>query len=187
MIPDAFRDNENENITKDGHRIWIRWSNRALYQNDQVVGILSIGSDITEFKQAEAINTSRLHLLQFAATNSLEDLLEETLNEAERITSSLIGFFHFINEDLRTINLKSWSTLTKEMFCKADNSSSHYSLDQGGVWVDCVHQRKPVIHNDYASLPGRKGTPEGHAKVIRELVVPVFRDDKIKSRTGYWQ
>jgi len=41
-----------------------------------------------------------------------------------------------------------------------------------------------VIHNDYLSLPHRKGLPEGHAAVIRELVVPIIREDNIVAILG---
>ncbi|HZK61526.1 MAG TPA: ATP-binding protein, partial [Anaerovoracaceae bacterium] len=44
--------------------------------------------------------------------------------------------------------------------------------------------KKPIIHNDYASLPHRKGLPKGHAPVIRELVVPILRDEKIVAILG---
>jgi diguanylate cyclase (GGDEF)-like protein/PAS domain S-box-containing protein len=38
-----------------------------------------------------------------------------------------------------------------------------------------------VIHNDYASLSPsrRKGLPEGHAPIVRELVVPILRNDLV--------
>ncbi|MBN1546575.1 MAG: transporter substrate-binding domain-containing protein [Syntrophaceae bacterium] len=182
--PDAFHDNENENITKDGRRVWIRWSNRAIYKKEKLIGILSIGSDITEQKQSEMINASRLHLLQFAATHSLNELLEETLNEAETMTNSLVGFYHLINDDQRTIRQKGWSTRTRAVLCKAEVKDGHYPLDQAGVWAECAQQRKPVIHNEYASLPNSKGMPEGHVPVIRELVVPVFRNDRIRAVLG---
>jgi len=42
----------------------------------------------------------------------------------------------------------------------------------------------PVIHNDYAALGHRKGMPEGHALVERELVVPIMREDKIVAILG---
>ncbi|MEN6472826.1 MAG: PAS domain S-box protein [Syntrophaceae bacterium] len=52
--PERFSDNENENITKDGRRVWIRWSNKPIQDhNGQLIEILSIGNDITERKQAE--------------------------------------------------------------------------------------------------------------------------------------
>ena len=50
--------------------------------------------------------------------------------------------------------------------------------------VDCVTKRGPVIHNDYAALPHRKGMPEGHAPVVREAVVPIFRGNLIKAIIG---
>ena len=68
--------------------------------------------------------------------------------------------------------------------CTAEGKGRHYDIDEAGVWVDCVHERKPVIHNDYSALPHRKGMPEGHADVIRELVVPVFRGDRIVAILG---
>jgi PAS domain S-box-containing protein len=59
-MPDNFRDNENENITKDGRRVWVRWANRAiLNENGATVGILSIGYDITQHRQAEAVLRKR--------------------------------------------------------------------------------------------------------------------------------
>ena len=53
--PDSFKDNENENITKNGSRVWIRWANKAI-RDDQgkLIGILSIGNDITARKIAES-------------------------------------------------------------------------------------------------------------------------------------
>jgi diguanylate cyclase (GGDEF)-like protein len=60
----------------------------------------------------------------------------------------------------------------------------HYGIDQAGVWVDCVRERRAVVHNDYNSLPHRKGMPEGHAAVIRELVVPIMRGKNIVAILG---
>lgn len=59
-----------------------------------------------------------------------------------------------------------------------------YLLAEAGVWTDCVVQKKPVIHNDYASLPHRKGLPEGHAVVVRQLVVPILRDSQVAAILG---
>ncbi|MEJ2661181.1 MAG: PAS domain-containing protein, partial [Desulfobacteraceae bacterium] len=140
--------------------------------------------DITERKRNDAVNTARLHLIQYAETHSLDDLLEETLNEVEKLTDSLIGFYHFVEEDQQTLVLQNWSTRTKSEFCKAEGKGLHYPISDAGVWVDCVHQRKAVIHNDYASLPDRKGMPEGHAEVVRQLVVPVLRGDKVSAVLG---
>ena len=137
-----------------------------------------------DLRRNEAINVSRWHLMQFAGIHSLDELLEETLNEAEKLTESLIGFYHFVDDDQESLTLQNWSTRTKAEFCRAEGKGLHYGIAEAGVWVDCVYQRKPVIHNDYVSLPHRKGMPKDHAEVVRELVVPVLRGSKIKAILG---
>ena len=42
----------------------------------------------------------------------------------------------------------------------------------------------PVIHNDYKSLPHLKGMPPGHAPVIREMVIPILRGERIVAIIG---
>ncbi|MBA7475983.1 Sensor histidine kinase RcsC [subsurface metagenome] len=52
--PNEFIYNENENITKDGRSIWVSWSNKPIYNEaGQLVGILSIGNEVTERKKLE--------------------------------------------------------------------------------------------------------------------------------------
>jgi PAS domain S-box-containing protein len=52
--PNNFRKNENENIKKDGTRVWISWSNSALYDNNKnIIGLVCSGNDITHLKELE--------------------------------------------------------------------------------------------------------------------------------------
>jgi PAS domain S-box-containing protein len=135
-------------------------------------------------EQSEEILRARMRLIEFAMTHSLEELLQKTLDEVGTLTDSPIGFYHFVDADQKRLSLQAWSTRTVQEFCKAEGKELHYSINDAGVWVDCVHKREPVIHNDYASLPHRKGLPPGHAAVIRELVVPIFRGDRIVAILG---
>ena len=140
--------------------------------------------DITESKRNEAIFQVRLNLLEFATTHPLDEFMQKALDEITLFDGSAIGFYHFVEPDEKTLSLQAWSTHTLEEFCKAEGKGMHYDIDKAGVWVDCVKQGKPVIHNDYASTPDRKGLPDGHAAVIRELVVPVYRGGKVVSILG---
>lgn len=146
--------------------------------------LLGISQDITDHKRAENIKFARLRLVEYATSHSLDELLQATLDEVEVLTDSLIGFYHFLEANQRTLLLQAWSTRTLREMCTAEGKGLHYDIDEAGVWVDCVHKRKPVIHNDYSALPHRKGMPPGHANVIRELVVPVFRGDRIVAVLG---
>ena len=139
---------------------------------------------IAEQERVESIMQVRLRLVQFALTHAVDELLQATLDELEALTGSTIGFFHFLEADQKTLWLQSWSTNTLQNMCKAEGKGSHYSVDQAGVWADCIRQQQPVIHNDYASLPYRKGTPEGHAPIIREMTVPILRSERVVAIFG---
>ena len=80
--PDRFRENENENITKDGRRVWVRWSNKAILDDQgRPTGILSVGSDITERKRIE--EELRIHREQ------LESLVAERTTELKTAIKAL--------------------------------------------------------------------------------------------------
>ena len=52
--PQSYPQGEGENLCRDGQRVWMSWSNQAIF-NDQgeVVEILSVGNDTTQRRQAE--------------------------------------------------------------------------------------------------------------------------------------
>ena len=52
--PSMFEDNENENVKRNGERVWIAWKNRPIYnEHGELFEIHSVGIDITTRKQAE--------------------------------------------------------------------------------------------------------------------------------------
>lgn len=145
----------------------------------QVDGLIGYFRNVTEVKRNEVLLQSRIQISEFADTHSLDEILQMTLDKAEELSGSKIGFAHFLEADQKTLHLQMWSTNTITNMCTAEGKGSHYAVDKAGVWVDAVHERRPVIHNDYASLAHKKGLPEGHAPVLRELVVPVIRNERI--------
>jgi len=134
--------------------------------------------------QVEQVLKSRLRIIEHSNTHTLDEILQFTLDELEVLTDSKVGYFHFVDSDQTIIKLQTWSTNTLQNMCKVNGIERHYPVDQAGVWADCIRQRKVVLHNDYASLPDRKGLPEGHAPILREMAVPVFRDRKIVAVLG---
>ncbi|MFA7060852.1 MAG: ATP-binding protein [Pedobacter sp.] len=134
--------------------------------------------------QTQELIHLRLSLMEYAVTHDMHDLLRQTLDEVCRVSNSPIGFYHFVEADQETISLQAWSTRTLNEFCTADGHGLYYPLKDAGVWADCISQRQPVIHNDYPSMANRKGLPEGHAPLIRELVVPILRNDLVVAVLG---
>jgi len=53
--PELHGSNENENMRKDGKRVWVHWSNRAIRDKDgNITEILCVGTDITERRRMQA-------------------------------------------------------------------------------------------------------------------------------------
>ena len=142
------------------------------------------GHNITAQKRAERLIHMRLELQEYSQAHGLEEVMQKTLDLIEELTNSKIGFYHFIEDDEENILLQAWSTRTEKEFCKAEGKGQHYPISQAGVWVDCLAAREPIIHNDYASLPNKRGMPKGHAQLVRELVMPIIRSKKIVGVLG---
>ncbi len=153
------------------------------YENDSF-GLIGLIHDITERKRNEAVMEFRLRLLMLPDSCSIEEVLHITLEEAEKLTESSIGFFHFLEADQMNISLQVWSANTEKRMCQVKSLHGHYPLKDAGVWADAIRERRAVIHNSYETLPNRKGMPQGHAEVTREVVVPVIYGEKITAIIG---
>ena len=141
-------------------------------------------SDITDRKRTETALVARLLIAEYAQDHSLDETIQKALDQIEAATDSTVAFFHFVDEDQKSLRLQTWSTNTLATQCTAEGEGSHYDLDKAGVWADCLRQGRPIIHNDYASLPDKHGMPEGHAELTRELTVPILRGGKVRVVLG---
>lgn len=146
--------------------------------------VIAITRDVSDLRRNELLVQIRVRLLEYANEHPLSDLLTKTLDEVSALVNSPVGFYHFVEADQRTLSLQAWSTRTMQEYCTAEGSGLHYPVESAGVWADAVRQRQPVIHNDYANLPNRRGLPEGHAQLIRELVVPILRQEQVVAILG---
>jgi len=145
--------------------------------------------DITERKRTEEalrLNEMRLNALLTLSEKtyglSEVEIIQAALEEAQNLTGSTIGYFHFVNDDRETIELSTWSRTTLEGCTAAQ--VKHYPLSQAGVWADCARTKKPVVHNDYRSLEGKRGIPEGHSELVRHMSAPVIEGDDVHAIAG---
>lgn len=132
----------------------------------------------------DSLQSTHERLLGMSGKLPLARVLQMTLDDAEQLTGSQLGFFHTVDADESMIALKTFSTATVERWCTITDAPTHYRVEEAGVWADSLRERQPVIHNDLATVPGRRGWPEGHPEIVRELVVPVFREDRVCAIVG---
>lgn len=172
-------------VAKDGREIPISDSAAPIRdESGAITGVVLVFRDQTEERRVHHLLQARLTLLDCATTHSLDELLTKALDVVGNLVNSPIGFYHFVDSDQTNLSLQQWSTRTLNEFCRAEGYGMHYPVDQAGVWADGVREAKPVVHNDYASLPHKRGLPAGHATVIREMVVPIMREGKVVAILG---
>lgn len=172
-------------ISKDGKHVPIADSGAPIKNlKGEITGVVLVFRDQTDERLKQNTLKARLSFLEYADNYDFKTAITKSLDKICELTQSKIGFLHFILPDQETLQLTAWSTQTLAKFCKADPKEVHYSISKAGVWVDCIRQRKPIIHNDYKSLSHKKGLPEGHAEVVREAVVPIIRDKEIVAVLG---
>lgn len=172
-------------ININGEEYFLEFSvTAAKKQNSDHFDYLVLFRNKTEEYINQMMLDVRIELLNYSVDHNLDELLVKAIDEVEMLTQSKIGFYHFIAKDQKTIQLQEWSTSTKKYFCKADAKGMNYQIDAAGVWADALRKKQAVIHNDYEKMPYKKGLPEGHAGIIREMVVPVMRNNEVVAILG---
>ncbi len=181
----GYQQYESSITDKKGEEKNVLFAKNVYYdEQGKISGIIGSFIDITQRVHSEKLQIIQLKLIEKSIHHNVSEILKSFLDEAEIMTKSKIGFYHFIDDNQENILLQEWSTHTTNGYCVVDLEDRHYPVSQAGVWADCVKTGKAVVHNDYQSLKNKKGLPNGHAPVIRELVVPVLRDGKTKAILG---
>ncbi len=85
--PDGYTINENENICKNGKRVWVHWSNRAVRdEKGRLVEILCVGTDVTARKHSEErAKVTGAMLALFARKTTRRDYLEAVTDLLQQV------------------------------------------------------------------------------------------------------
>ncbi|MFN8454408.1 MAG: PAS domain S-box protein [Anaerolineae bacterium] len=78
--PEQYSANENENIRRDGSRVWVAWTNKSILdENGQISEVLCIGNDITGRKRAEAALRDSEELYQSLVNNLSQSIFRKDI------------------------------------------------------------------------------------------------------------
>ena len=99
--PELYLDNENENMTKEGARVWVAWRNKVLYdEQGKTTGLLSLGYNITERKLAEEKLQRSMDGLEKEVAKRTRELARAKM-DAERANNAKSEFLANISHELR--------------------------------------------------------------------------------------
>ena len=188
---------EQRYLRRDGALVDALVHARAIRDAAGAVDYLTVVvTDVSERRRAERAlelqvrrAAALLDLSAKAETLSETELMQYALDQAEALTGSSVGFMHFVHDDGNSIELAAWSRNTLDSHCQA-TFDCHYPVSAAGIWADSVRQKAPVIINDYATAPDRRGLPEdhggpeGHAALCRVLSVPTMLGSAVRMITG---
>jgi len=117
--PESYSININENIKKNGERVWVEWHNKTLYDdNGNRTGHLSIGMDITVRHDAELIIEEKNKELLLAKEKAEENdhlksaFLRNMSHEIRTPMNAIIGFSKMLDkEELSVEERKSFTSI----------------------------------------------------------------------------
>ena len=166
--PDRYRYNENENMKKNGERVWVSWANKVIQADEtHVTEVLCIGTDVTERRRAEealrqtnhVVETSPVVLFRWKAAESwpVEFVTNNVVQfgyDPEELVSGAIPFLQLIHPaDRERVS----EEVTRHSESGADSFMQEYRImtREGRVrWVD---DRTVIERNRAGRITGYQG------------------------------
>jgi PAS domain S-box-containing protein len=135
--PEAYSWHENENVKKDGSRVWVSWSNRGVFNDKgEMIEILCVGTDMTDRRTMEIELRKLSHALE-QSQNVV--IISDTQGNIEYVNPKFIEVTGYSREEAIGKNpriLKSGEQsedIYKELWT---------TIKEGGTWRGEFHNRK---------------------------------------------
>ncbi|HPR39124.1 MAG TPA: response regulator [Spirochaetota bacterium] len=154
--PDDYHSNENENITRDGRRVWINWANKPVLNNEgEYIELLCIGNDITPQKRAlEEKEKMQLQLIHAQKMEAIGTLTSGLAHDFNNILSGIMGSLSLMSHQLRNENLKGREELDNYIQVAFDSSKRAADMirkllilsRKQDIRLTCVDINKSIEH-----------------------------------------
>ncbi|MFP5211946.1 MAG: PAS domain S-box protein, partial [Acidobacteriota bacterium] len=162
--PEKYVQHVNENICRDGRRVWMSWTNRPIFDKDgTVTEILAVGTDFTARKQMEQ---------DLLAAKAESELRAREAEEGRRILNALMeyipeGITIASAPDVVTTHMSSFG---HDILARGWNSSIGFSMED---WLAGIEHYLPdgVTPAKVEDLPLWRAVKRGEVIMGMELVL----------------
>jgi len=158
LNPEKHTNNENENMRKDGERVLVSWTNKAIYDKDgNIVEILCVGNDITERKLLER------QLLQALKMESIGTLAGGIAHDFNNLLMGILGnaSLMLMNTDQADPNYNRLKSIEKQV-----ESGSKLTSQLLGYARKGKYELKPINLNRLV-----KDTSEGFGRTRKDISI----------------
>ncbi len=172
--PEKYISNENENIKRNGERVWITWANKPIFDDSgNVKEILSIGKDVTDRKKAVE-ELQRAHRIYREAI--------ENVKGVPYLKNYIEYKYEFIGEGIKNLLGISATEFTPDRMQEIPVESFVTDPDAPS---DPVEYGKAFLRGEVNRyrVDLKIKTPEGQEKWVSDCSVPI-RDEKTGQVTG---
>ncbi|CAB1083431.1 related to two-component system sensory/regulatory protein (Ntr family) [Olavius algarvensis Delta 1 endosymbiont] len=187
--PSQYVHNENENLKRDGTRVWIAWTNKAILdQNGKISEILSIGMDITDRRRtAGALTESEATLKSIfraaptgigMVSNRILEQVNERLCEmvgysSEELVGQSAKILYPSEEEFRWVGKEKYRQISKR---GTGTVETHWKCKDGSI-IDVLLSSSPIDSDNISAevtftaldITDRKHSEEEKLKLEAQL------------------
>ena len=171
--------NERTITRKDGFKRAIEMMTRKLPDNT----FQSIIHDISEIKKVEnqlkqnKEQMQSIHDLIQCEFESESDFIIFALEECIKLTFSKIGYFHFVKNNQKSIELFCWS---KQLSSIPENiQCSELAIEKNQLLFDCIRKKEPIIQNQCINKISDLGFSESLENLNNLILYPIAFRNKV--------
>jgi PAS domain S-box-containing protein len=172
--PEMFASNENENICRDGRRVWIAWNNRPIYdEQGRFKEIMAIGNDVTGRKKAEnALKESEKRFRRLAEASTYGLIIGGKTGEVMYTNPAATRMLGYSLDEFEKAKIN-WLDLTPEEY-KGLDQKAITELEAKGFFTPF---ERVVIVKSGRQIPILMGGAELEKKVDGTVIVALFLTD----------
>jgi PAS domain S-box-containing protein len=172
--PELYAKHENENMCRDGRRVWVAWTNRPVYDSDgQIREIFSVGIDVTERKRAEeALKEGERRFRRLVETSTFGLVISDLQGRISYANPAFVEMLGYTWEEIEAGKIR-LTELTPAEFRERDAEAVR-ELEMTG---SCTPYEKEHTSSDGRRVPVFVGKSVLERSVDGELVIASYLTD----------